>query len=123
MDIGFNTRNRHESVVKMLDERHLLGGIGREEVFAEFHVKVEGVFIVLTVHRDEVLRCEGWEFRKNGFNLAGEYVNPADDKHIVATSENLTNAHCCATATTLLRNKMRKVACAVADDRHRFLTK
>ena len=58
VNVGLDACYRNEAVVKMLDERHLLGGVGREEVFAEFHIKVEGVFIMLTVHRNEVLRCE-----------------------------------------------------------------
>ena len=49
VDVGFDARERHEAVVQRLDEGHLLAGVRREELFAQLHVQIEGVFVALAV--------------------------------------------------------------------------
>ena len=121
MDVGLDAGERYEAVVERLDEGHLLAGVGREELLTQLNVKVEGILIALAVNSDEILRGKGGELGEHRFYLAGEYVDTADDEHVIAAAQYLAHPYCGASALARLIVEAREVTGAIAQYGHGLL--
>ena len=99
----------------------ILDGI-RELVGAELNVNVEGIVVLYAVNLDEVVGGVAF-VKKNGFDLGGEYVNAADDEHIVASAHGLCHLDECSAAGALLAGENADIAGTVTEKREAFLIK
>ena len=83
MDIRLNAEDAYHTVIEWLDVWHLVSWVRREELFTELNVKVEHIFVVLTIDCDEVLWLEGVELSENSLDSRWEDVDATDDEHII----------------------------------------
>ena len=86
-----------------------------------FHLDLESIGVVHTVHHDQVMRFEFRHFQQYGFNLRREYVDTTDDHHIVATAEDTAHTDSGTAAFALFIDQVRQVTRTVTDHRHTFL--
>ena len=64
------------------------GNLIRKTLGRAFHVNIKGIRIVHTVNHNLIVRRVAL-LEQNGFNLAREHVDAADNHHIVASAERL----------------------------------
>ena len=83
VDVWLDAYHRNDAVVQWFDERHLLRWVWREVLCIQLYVEVEGIFVVLAVHSDEVVRAECWELRQTSLYLSWEHVHTTDNHHVV----------------------------------------
>ena len=121
VDVWLDAHQTDDAVVEWFDEWHLLRWVGREVFCTQLDIEVEGVFVVLAIHGDEILWGEYWEFGQHGLNLRWEDVHTTYDEHIVATTQNLSEADRCTSTLTRLIDEVGEVSCTITEDRHCFL--
>ena len=86
VDVRLDANHRHDTVVERFDIWHLLRWVGREVLAAQFDIEVECILVVLSIHSDEILRCECRELSEAGLYLTWEHVNATDNHHIVGAT-------------------------------------
>ena len=89
--------------------------------FRQFYRQLECIGIVFSANVQLVIHSQFLELGNNRFYLGREYVDAADDQHVISTSEHSTHTHCRSSARTLVSHKITDVTSPVSDHRHAFL--
>ena len=94
----------------------------REERRCHLDLNGHSVEVLNTIEIDHVVRLNLTVRKENSLDLGREYVNAADDHHVVGTSGYLLDLRCGTSALTLAVVKACQVVCVITQERNAFLT-
>ena len=115
-DFRLDAEHRFQTIYQLFLTLHDFTDVIGKHLGSHFYAYLEGIVIINAVY-DDLIVCRITIVHKYGFDLRREYIDAADDQHIIGTSARFRHPDMRAAAAAFLACQDTDIFGAVADHR------